>query len=956
MQWRSGAQGYDPDRQGSVRGAGTTSYTIGGRVPLVPGTEYTVRVIATTEAGAEGVPSAEATGTPELAQVVEVGVAPRLGSLVVTWRQVRHADGYKVRWRSGGEGYDPEARQASVTGGGTTSHTIGGLDPGAEYTVRVIATRADTADGAPSDEATGRVKASDELDVDPGGERLIVSWTPVGGAAGYKVQWKCGGEEYDPEARQARVSGAGTTRYIIGGLAPGTECTVRVIALRADGSDGAVFEEGTGTPGARVGGVRVAPGVERLVVSWERVDGADGYKVQWRSGVQGYDPRPPARGGRQASVSGAGTTRYTIPNLEPGVKYTVHVIATRADLPDDAPSEEASGVPGRRVGVSLADAGAVEGAVVAFPVRLSGPSVAEVTLTWVTEAGGTAQAGADYRAVAAGRLRLPPGDVAGTLRVQTLDDGRVEPAETFRVRLTGATNATMDPEAGSATGTITDNDTEAARRRALRLVLAGMGRTIVADAVEVVGERFTGAPAAQVVVGGLALPPAASGTRGAEGGPVPGAVAPWGVARQDGVGHAHAMGPTDAKGWRTWTPGEGFRQPSAVELLSRSSFELSLSPPDAPGAAQGEGLRLWGRGTAGGFRGTPEAGFRMDGEVFGAYVGLDWRPQPDRVLGMALAHTRGDADYEAEAVTAGTVDLDMTSVLPYAHWTLRPGLGVWGLLGVGRGEVGLEDEAGTVETDVEMRTAAFGLRQEVATWRGIDVAVKADTFLAELETEAARGLPKSAGDARRLRLRLEGRREWTLSALSRMTPSLDLGGRWDGGDAESGLGVEVGGGLAWVHTGLGLNVDARGRYLLAHRESAFEERGGSLTVRLDPGRAGRGPWLAFAPGWGAPGSGGPQLWEGAPGVRAPRSAEARPRWAPDRLDLDAGYGLAQGGGAGLLTPYAGLSMAGPRARAYKTGARLTVGHRLDLGVEGKRSVRANGDAGNEVLFYGHARW
>ena len=158
-----------------------------------------------------------------------------------------------------------------------------------------------------------------------------------------------------------------------------------------------------------------------------------------------------------------------------------------------------------------------------------------------------------------------------------------------------------------------------------------------------------------------------------------------------------------------------------------------------------------------------------------------------------------------------------------------------------------------------------------------------------------------------------------------------------------------------MHTGLGLEVDARGRYLLAHGETAFDERGGSLTVKLDPGQAGRGPWLAFAPGWGTQGSRAAQTWDGAEGLRSIRSGGGTPGLSPDRLDLDAGYGLAQGG-AGLLTPYAGLSMAGPRARACKVGIRLEVGDRLDLNVEGRRSVRADGDAGNEITFYGHAWW
>ena len=43
------------------------------------------------------------------------------------------------------------------------------------------------------------------------------------------------------------------------------------------------------------------------------------------------------------------------------------------------------------------------------------------------------------------------------------------------------------------------------------------------------------------------------------------------------------------------------------------------------------------------------------------------------------------------------------------------------------------------------------------TWRQIDVAVKEDAFLTEFEAGADDRLPKTAGDAQRLRLMVEGR-------------------------------------------------------------------------------------------------------------------------------------------------------------------------------------------------------
>ena len=119
--------------------------------------------------------------------------------------------------------------------------------------------------------------------------------------------------------------------------------------------------------------------------------------------------------------------------------------------------------------------------------------------------------------------------------------------------------------------------------------------------------------------------------------------------------------------------------------------------------------------------------------------------------------------------------------------------------------------------------AAVGTRQEVLTWRQIDLAAKADAFLTELRTDAAEGLSKTAGAAQRVRLALEGRTARALSDVSNVTPSLEIGGRWDGGKAETGFGAELGGGLAYARRTLGLGIEARARYLLAHQQSAFDE-------------------------------------------------------------------------------------------------------------------------------------
>ena len=58
-----------------------------------------------------------------------------------------------------------------------------------------------------------------------------------------------------------------------------------------------------------------------LALSWDAAAGADGYRVQWKSGDEAYDPAA-----RQAAVA---TNGHTIPNLTPGLAVTVRVAATK---------------------------------------------------------------------------------------------------------------------------------------------------------------------------------------------------------------------------------------------------------------------------------------------------------------------------------------------------------------------------------------------------------------------------------------------------------------------------------------------------------------------------------------------------------------------------------------------------------------------------------------------------
>ena len=490
-----------------------------------------------------------------------------------------------------------------------------------------------------------------------------------------------------------------------------------------------------------------------------------------------------------------------------------------------------------------------------------------------------------------------------------------------------------------------------ARLRMAEHWLARFGRTVATDAVDVVGDRLAAPPGeSHVTVNGRRIDPGTGGPSGdeeegdeeegdaeegdAEEGMVaalgtilevlgvtgpqseqgaPGAGLPFGgLAGQDGDIGGRGFGPSRDG---------SLRLPSGREVLTNSSFSLSLNG-DRP--MDHENWTLWGLGRVTRFQARPEDGLSLDGEVVSGHLGADYRWSPRSLAGVVVSHAMGRGDFDGAptngaAVIADNIKSSLTSVHPYMRWTPSEGLDLWGILGFGLGKMEMEDSLGLAETDIAMRMAALGVRNALVSVGRFDLALKADAFAVEMESDDVPVLRATSRDVERLRLMLEGQTEWAASADSRLVPSMELGVRYDGGDAEKGGGAELGGGLAYVHTTLGLTVEARGRLLLAHRDNDFKQWGASVMANLDPGASGEGLSFSLAPVWGEASSGTGALWGNEQVGVAPQLVES-PGWQPDRMDVAVGYGLRLGNGRRVLTPFGELSLGG--SGSLQMGLRL----------------------------------
>lgn len=476
--------------------------------------------------------------------------------------------------------------------------------------------------------------------------------------------------------------------------------------------------------------------------------------------------------------------------------------------------------------------------------------------------------------------------------------------------------------------------------------LARFGRTIASGLTESVGQRLLvpATPGSHLVLGGqqLDLDDKPSWTDMA-------AVVGHGLGlRLDGLATpaADVQGdprwPEPSRGSRA-AAGSGGRWPAftPARLLTDSAFHLTLNKAPGTGWLGSGQWAAWGQGAVTRFSGQAGSLALNDGEVLAGTLGVDYTQGP-WLGGLAVAYNHGTGTYADAARQARTGELrsTLTSVHPYLRWAVQENLDVWGLLGYGWGDLELTPAQGQgVSTDMALQLGAVGARGTVARLAKATLALKADAFLVTLDTDEIPGLPEVEADAHRVRLVLEGTYTQTLAAGRQFTPTLELGLRQDGGDAETGLGVELGGGLRYTDPYLGLTVEGRGRVLLAHAESAYKEWGASGAARLDPGADGRGLAFALRPAYGATGSRMASLWGQEITALAPGTGGQAPPRTGWQVQADLSYGFAGWRARDRLTPYGGVTLARGGTQQYRLGGRLGLEDGLNLNLEGSHQVQ-----------------
>ena len=558
-----------------------------------------------------------------------------------------------------------------------------------------------------------------------------------------------------------------------------------------------------------------------LEVSWEAPARASHYDVTYTNTSSGGNARAAwNRAGTSITIrcdSRSGDENQNC--VSSTSSYTVGVRARHVGSASSWVNSPEATPPALSVAnATVAEPGAGQSATLDFVVSLSHAAAAAVRVDYATS-NGTATAGADYTA-ATGTLTFAAGETSKTVSVPVLNDAHDEGSETLTLTLSNVTGAVIKSGGGTATGTITNDDPIP------QAWLSPFGRTVAHQVLDAVDTRMDSQPTP-----GLEVTLAGQPVQWPDG--------------DESQGVAEQVVEQLAQWVSISSDGATGAVPSLQEndLLANSSFAF--------GSPTGNGglFSFWGRGAVANFDG-PEGDLTLDGEVITWLLGTDWSwgLWPDggearrSTAGLMVSRSSSDGSYDSTDPSRGSGDVTatLTGVFPWGRHRFTERLEAWGAAGYRQGELEVTpklpsgQDGATLSTDLNLWLAAAGLRGTLLDGgnHGITLTGKTDVMAVGTSSGKVTGqdgnLAAADATVTRLRLGLEAQQPFSFGepeadSRATLTPSLELGLRLDGGDAETGFGLDLGGGFTLSHPARGLQAEVRGRGLLSHAAEGFRD-------------------------------------------------------------------------------------------------------------------------------------
>ena len=834
------------------------------------------------------------------------------GRVVLRWDNPDDGSitGYKVRYAKTADRDGTPWNPVPNAGASSTSHTVGSLDNGEEYSFQVRAVNA-SGDGAapawvkatPQSTATVHtvtVPATLSVGEGAGTARVpITSTAAFGKAVTFTVTYGDSGAtgannpangDYDNDAvTSITFAAADRTKTIEIPISSdqeveGNESFTVSIALAPSNTLPANFLLGTATTVVTIAdnppdeeeeeeelpaapaqptGLAAQAGNAQVTLSWNNPDNAtiSKWQYQQKQGDGGY--------GAWVDVPGstASTTSHTVTGLSNGTAYSFRIRAVNAGGNSPASAE-------------------VRATPMAPPLKPTGVTAtaghAQVTLSWDNSNNATISKWQYQQKQGDGSygpwMDIPDSTATTTSHTVTgLTNGTVY---SFRIRAVnaGGNGAPSD----EITATPIDQDAVQADK-ARSQALAATSRTLLGMATDMLGSRSGGDAPVALAAAGDSLGEQAMGV----------------VENLLGIG--------------------GSELPTSLTLedvedrLWSQSFQLS--PPASgmgqewnPSLLHQRSWAVWGAGELRSYRGNDDTEhLSYSGNMKTAWLGVDHQFTDRWMAGAALSFATGQSDYSYQKTDGskdgGKMESRLTVVYPYGSFQVSEGLRLWGMAGMGWGtqhhqQTGDHTKA---EGDLRLQMGVIGFEQALSPIGELNLSLAGDAGLVKSTTEwkAGSGLDDLSVSLHRIRLGIDS----SFPLAEHTTGYLNLKGRLDGGDLEMNA-AEIVAGLHYGKERFSGFLQGRQTYAF---DGSYAESALTAQLRLTANSDGTGLAWTLQPSYGA-GNGdmalaaGPSLWtdEQLEALTGSSSAQESGEMA---LSSRVGYGIRLQPSDLLLTPF-----------------------------------------------------
>lgn len=322
-----------------------------------------------------------------------------------------------------------------------------------------------------------------------------------------------------------------------------------------------------------------------------------------------------------------------------------------------------------------------------------------------------------------------------------------------------------------------------------------------------------------------------------------------------------------------------------------------------------------------------------DGDVSGFHAGADMT-FGRFLVGISASQFDGDLDYEYSGDTGqvnlraplnGLYQIDARTLSPYVNWSWNANSGIWTMASFGAGDVELSDpDMASERSETSLQAFAAGVDWRLITAQsGFSLTVKGVAWTGQMDLdENASRISGLAVNVRRIQMSFEGAYRIGLASKGVFQPFIEAGMRGDGGDGQTGLGLELGGGARLALPSAGLRFTGQGRALVAHKGNIDEWGFGGMLSYSHGDRT--GPTLELGSYTGHTLGGTQKIWNDAAWLAEHTRGRAR-----TRLQSLMGYGFAMS--AGTVMPYTGIEL--ERGVNTRMGAEYRYGDRLSIRLE-----------------------